>query len=96
MVRIIHTHTVHHCPREGKGPGPCYKPKGALYCHGHSKVCPKHTDTAFLKWDKCPTCNQEEKLKEIRERKEREKGKDPVGDMKKKKAEEAAKKKGRK
>jgi hypothetical protein len=90
MVRIIHTHTVHHCPRAGKGPGPCHKPKGALYCHGHSKVCERHTDTAYLKWEDCPTCTAEAKLKAQREMKEREKGKDSVGDMKKKKAEAAA------
>lgn len=89
MVRIIHTHTVHHCPREGQGP--CYKPKCAKYCHGHPEVCVKHTDTAYLKDDKCPKCVQEAKLIAQREMKAREKGKDPVGDMKKKKAEEAAK-----
>lgn len=94
MVRIIHTGTVHHSPRRDEGG--CYKPKGALYCHFHSEVCAKHPDIAYLKRDKCPTCDQEEKLKIIRARKEREKGKDPVGDMKKKKAQEAAKKKGKK
>jgi hypothetical protein len=90
MVRIIHTHTVHHCLRAGKGPGPCPKSKGALYCHGHSKVCERHPDTAYLKWEDCPTCTAELKLKAPREMEAGEKGKDLVGDMKKKKAEAAA------
>lgn len=85
MVRIIHTHTVHHCPREGQGP--CYKPKGAKYCHGHSQVCVKHTDTAYLIGDDCPTCIQEAKLIAQREYQEREANRDPVGEMKRLKKE---------
>lgn len=90
MVRVFNTGTVHHCPRRDEGG--CRKPKGAFYCHFHSEVCAKHPDTAYLKRDKCPTCLQEIKLKENKERKERESGRDPVGEMKrlKKEANKAA------
>jgi hypothetical protein len=43
-----------------------------------------------LIWEDCSTCTAEAKLIAVREMKAREKGKDPVGDMKKKKAEAAA------
>jgi hypothetical protein len=87
MVRIIHTNTVHHCPMRNKGPIQCFRPKGAKYCHSHSKVCVKHPDTAYLNDDKCPTCVQEAKLIAQREYQEREANRDPVGEMKRLKKE---------
>jgi hypothetical protein len=52
---------------------------------------------AHLEWEDCPTCTAEAKLIAVREMKVREKGKDPVGIMMKKKTEAAtAAKKGRK
>lgn len=58
--------TVHHCPRAGKGNGPCVyvKKNGVPYCREHCWICdvPGHGNSVQLGNQDCEKCKRAEQM----------------------------------
>jgi hypothetical protein len=63
--------TVHHCPKQGKGDGPCQmrKENGNMWCINHTWVCQieGHGNHVMLKHQSCGKCNRAAELDAARE-----------------------------